>query len=529
MNRRVIGVVTAAATLLSLLFGGCGAAQSQEVRMDLSGPVNSLDPQFVTDPVGRMLVQNTFTGLMRRDNGGQLVCAGAESYTVSGDGLRYTFVLRKDMGWSNGDPVVAADYHFALTRLFNSQVPSPYAGEYLSIQNAAQVLAGTLPQSALGVRAPDDYTLEITLGQPSPVFLERLAEPAAMPCQEEFFASTRARYGLAKEYTIFSGPYQVRQWNNDKSLVLSPNQHYPEEQRPACPSVVLYTTRLTGEDTGPDTQLQLFVQDKSDVCPVTAQQLETVTAEGVTSFQLENRVWQLAVNTAHSSLQNLSLRRGLFHSLDSGGYRERAPAMYGLAESIIPQSAQMEGLVAPDLPAYNRQWAVDYWNDGMAQLETDKITGLTLLLPQEAKLETLGAYLQRQWRDNLGVYVNLESVDGVTFERRLRSGDYTLALRPGDGVGQGPSGLLDRFLADSADNLSGWSSPDYDLLLEQAAQAVTPREAARLYSQAEQLLIDNGVVLPILTQSSYYLFSKGTSGVTLAGGRLDFSKAFRID
>ena len=218
MSKKLIALFTAFFMLLSL--SACSEQKTQPIRIDIPSPIKNLDPQFATDMIAQTIIANTFEGLVRKTIDGEIVPAVAESFTVSPDLKTYTFHLRKDVLWQNDTPVTAHDFVFAFQRMFHPQVPSPFAQQYIMIENAPQVLSGELPNSLLGVKAKDDYTLIFTLSKASPLFLERLCEPSASPCNETFFNETRARYGLGKGYIMGNGVFTISSWDNEKSIVI---------------------------------------------------------------------------------------------------------------------------------------------------------------------------------------------------------------------------------------------------------------------------------------------------------------------
>ncbi|MEG2086954.1 MAG: peptide ABC transporter substrate-binding protein [Angelakisella sp.] len=519
MNR--LAAVLVALALL-LVTGGCSKPKSVDIRMDLTGGVENLDPQFATDSVAQMLISNTMEGLVERQEDGSIALAAAESYTCSPDALRYTFTLRAGLKWEDERSLTAADFAFAFGRLFHWQVPSPYAERYLMIQNAPAVLQNQLPVSALGVRAVDDRTLEITLSRPSPHFLELLCEPAAMPCNQEFFESTRARYGLGAEYTLANGAFYLKQWDNASKLVLRPNRQYREPT--PCNGLVFYTTRLDAPGRG----MELFHQQKSDLYSAADKELEQIP-QGASSLEVKNKVWQLVMNTASPPLTDRDLRRGLAMSLERNSILTRVPSIYALADSLIPPSVRGPGFLLPELLPYNAQWAKDSADKAYSQQGIDRAQSLTVLLPTDAGLEQLTAYLQKQWRDVLGVYVNMEVLPAAELRQRLESGKFSLALLPTEVSGQSPADVLEQFLPGNPHNYCRFGDPQLGELLMQAAGAASDQQAAGQYARAEQLIIEDAAAIPLLNQSEYLVFSEGTTGVALRGGLLIFKAAQRLD
>ena len=187
----------------------------------------SLDPQSATDASSKTIIRNLYEGLLEMDDTGTPQLAAASSYTVSPDGLIYTFLLRKDRYWfydKNGNDTVddgetwlvtASDYAYTFQRIFDPQTQSPYAETFSCLHNAEAVRNGTLAPSEIGVRAVSDDQLQFTLDQPNAQFLAMLTTTAAMPCNEEFFLQTKGSYGLEQNAVASCGAFYMRLWFYD--------------------------------------------------------------------------------------------------------------------------------------------------------------------------------------------------------------------------------------------------------------------------------------------------------------------------
>ncbi len=158
-------------------------------------------------------------GLLRRLPDGTMAEGCAENYSVSADGLRYTFTLRENLQWSDGEPLAAKDFVFAFQRIQQGSGSAAAREQFAAIAGMA---AGE--RGSLGVAAPDDRTVVITLSRTDPLLPEKLAEPEAFPCREDFYTGTHARYGNTLENMIYNGPYTVKSW---ESAGLRPDPQQP--------------------------------------------------------------------------------------------------------------------------------------------------------------------------------------------------------------------------------------------------------------------------------------------------------------
>jgi oligopeptide transport system substrate-binding protein len=535
MKKRLLALCLCA---LMVLVPGCSRESGESIRVDLEGTVETLDPQFSTSWESQVILLNTMEGLLVRDGQGTLQPGAAESWEVSADGLTYTFHLREDAVWDDANskegkaatPVTAHDFVFAFHRIFDPQTPSPWAEDFSAIRGARQVLAGELPKEQLGVRAADDHTLVITLSEPSPVLPELLAGSGALPCNQEFFESTRARYGQGTSYLLSNGPFYISAWD-EEALVLRPNSAYTGEQEALCPSVVLYTGRAALENT---TAWQLFLDGKSDFClagSLTAQELE---GQDFSFYPAEDTVWALVFRQEEGSvLADTDVRRALLLSVDRDGFGERLPQRFSLTGSLVPGSATLLGQEYRELAAvsqgslYNPEKAREALSAGLERLELESLPKLTLLLPESAQLGSLGGYLQRVWQDELLQYINLEILEDGEFEKRLAAGNFQMAIAPLDAGSGSPMDALAAFSTGSSTNICLYQDPEFDLLLAQARTAPDAQEAADLCLRCEKRLEEQAAAMPLFSQQGYYAVARGVEGLRYHQGSILFSGASR--
>ena len=533
MLRKRLAVLLA--TVLCLLPGCRGREKSQSIRMDLQQRVTSLDPQFATAWESQVVLMNLFEGLLIRGEDGELAPGAAREYTVSADGLTYTFQLRQDGVWRDGDPgrdippspVTAADFVFSFHRIFDPEVPSPWAGDFQAIRNAREVLAGELPKSQLGVRARGDYTLEITLSEPSPVLLELLAGTGALPCNETFFRSTRARYGQAASHILGNGPFALQSWD-DEAVVMVPSGSYTGTQQVLCPSVVLYTGRAKEKGT---TEWQLFLEGRSDFCAATSQQARELDQERFHIAPTEDTVWALVFRQEEGSpLADAGVRRALALTVDAGSFGERTPEDFLPTTSLVPRSATLMGeeyQSGASPLGFRPDEAREVMAEALARLELEALPKTTLILPGSAGLGPVGGYLQKVWQQELRQFINLEIVEDDAFQQRLEAGEFEMAITPLGSEGNTPMGALGVFATGNSRNVAGHQDPGFDLLLAQSQTAPDARQAAALCDQCEGMLLEQAVAVPLFTQQGYCAMAAGLEGLDYRSDRILFAGASR--
>lgn len=220
MNRKTLCFTAAFAMLSLCACGGDDEGANGEFYAVISNNPQNLDPQMAEDKQSMFVIRNTYALLMDMDGDGRLINGAAKSYSVSEDGLTYTFKLRDGLFWfgmngKDGVPLTAYDYEYSFRRIFDADTHSPYADIFSSIKNSKAVYGGAKSVSELGVKAKDGQTLVIELEYPNCDFLKLMAHTAAAPCNEEIFLSTQGRYGLSTADTYSCGAFYISDWNYD--------------------------------------------------------------------------------------------------------------------------------------------------------------------------------------------------------------------------------------------------------------------------------------------------------------------------
>lgn len=224
------GFRVAFATLLSAAFlAGCGtqddAAAARELRRGNGSEPDSIDPQLARMEAAMTILRDTHEGLVSMAPDGSVIPGAAESWTVSDDGRLHTFVLRAQARWSNGDPLVAADFVVAFRRLVDPKTASQYALMLEPVLNATAIVAGRQPPAALGASALDDRTLVVELAEPSSYFIAMLSHPSTFPVHRATLAAAPedfARPGTA----VTNGAFTPRDWQIGSHILAVRNPHY---------------------------------------------------------------------------------------------------------------------------------------------------------------------------------------------------------------------------------------------------------------------------------------------------------------
>ena len=398
-------------------------------------------------------------------------------------------------------------------------------------------------RGSLGVAAPDDRTVIITLSRTDPLLPEKLAEPEAFPCREDFYTGTHARYGNTLENMIYNGPYTVKSWEST-GLRLIPNSRYTG-LTPAQNTGVIITL-------GRDNTMERFLEGLTDCCRVDSNTLGQLSGGKTSLLTFRNGTVSLLLNQASPQLAQEAMRQALCYSFPLAQYAQGGdlPDSYEYAGSIIPGAARLYDESYTDLTAKGFSLGSVTYPDGSstsdfrrsdqlpitynaraaaAALEQVKELpqGLTLLLPKGSALEGFCGWLQKQWLDHLGLVVNLAIVDADTYRSRLAKGDFTLALysyTAGDELH-----TVFRHYGTGGGAPVQCADPHYGQLLDMASTSRNVNEAARLFANAEALLVDQFIVMPLFYTESYFAMAQDVTGLQASadGAELFFATAKR--
>lgn len=433
---------------LFLLFPltGCLSEEEETVYGLAAAPVN-LDPQLAQGEDAEFVIRHLFEGLVTvRD--GEVVPAAAESWEISPDGLVNTFRLRSDVAWSDGEPLSAQDFAFAFARLFDPQTHAPAAADFTAITGAEERLLGE--DVPLGVTADGD-TLTFILREPDNRFLYLLTTIPASPCREDFFLNTHGRYGLEKETVLGNGSFYLSTWNAD------------------------YLRLRSRQDAAPETVLRLDIGGSE-----MSESRKQMGGDG------ETLVYGLLFNQADGLFSEKSVRQALFYDL---------PDFLDAPQFLLPPSLR-SGMDALEFPEQDIAAARSLFGQGVAAA-TDDAYGKSVLISEESGLSEDFAALAQIWQRDLGFFLSVELLPEKELRKRVEAGEYDCALTPLYPAYAHPAGVLSHFASDNRQKPCGYQNADYDALLERAVCENDPVSAAALYQEAEQLLAEDGVFLPL--------------------------------
>lgn len=518
MKKRILALLLAVA-LTAGVFSGCRKSTVTALYFAVEGAASGFDPQIAAAGVVSTVVRNCFEGLVRIDEAGEAHPAAADRWEISPDGTKYTFYLRKGAVWHVSDTarsglaeklpenfapaVTADDFVFALRRAVDPATGARQAGLLRGIAGAQQIMAGEQAASTLGVRALDENTLQISLTAPEAGFLETLAEPLCMPCNRTFFAATGGRYGLLMKYIISNGPFYLTRFE-DTSFRMARSGDY-NGPNPAKTDVIW----LYGGDTRAEALQNLADGDYQGV-RLMEYEARAAALKNAVEAGAGDTLRALLLNPKNEDLANADLRKALFAASDTAALCE--PFGKTPAESFLPACLTGQEIFQNQ---YSVETASALLQSALAALEKSSVS-LTLLC-EEAFDPALRRFLQN-WQKAFGVgcAVRLEAVPAAELARRVQAGEYDIAFYPVDTPFYTPWAYLSRFSAAGERSVVPLENEDYDASLSSLRNAWPNADEA--LKQAERILMEQNVLLPVWQEGAAMLLGKDVQGVKLLSG-----------
>jgi len=531
--------------LIITIFSGC---KTTEKKIDLiypfSGSINSYDPQVASTADEFLIAENCFEGLIRCDDEGKISPACAYEWSTEDNGLKYTFKLQKGLKWHifnsvkerMGDEyspeITADDFVFALQRAVSPETECPLYSTISCIENAAEINSGYAAADTLGVKATDDYTLEIRLSEADDGFLQALSGAAAMPCNREFFEKTNGRYGLDLMFTMFNGQFILTN-ELETSYILKNNASYAGPSPAKAKDLTLKITDGT-EALAP--KLESGYYDAAYLRGYESTELDAKIKSNLIPYS--DITWALIINTSSGILSNQDARHALSVSLSDIDYDKFA--FLTKAKGFVPPSCTVNGKPFTEqcntvANPYNAEEAVSLWKAAVKKEKTYSAE-LTLLAPNT--MEAAAKQLLQGVQSSIGaisnvddkkvnISIRLETVSEEELKARAAARNYDIALYPFKASSSSPLSFLQSF---SANNITGFYADDFNQKIE-AARASGASELINSCGECEGALIDTYCYTPLFYESSFYAAAKGVSGIQFhAGtGRVSFIYADRED
>lgn len=495
--------------------GGSGGTLNMRNTMEPTS-LNTLLATYAYDftPINAMI-----ECLYRDDENDVPQPAGAETVDISDDKLVYTFHLREDATWSNGDPVVATDYEFAWQQALNPEVASDYAYMLYFIHNAEPYFNGEVEWSEVGVKVIDDYTLEVTLDNPLPYATDLFAFPTLAPINQKFYEEVGAdKYATDAEYFCCNGMYELTEWSHNSQIVFQKREDYWNADA-VGPDEIVYKI-ITDSQAGLNSYLSREIDYTDLDSGEVVQQAEAAGFE--VGVKPARSSYYLIVNTEDEFMSNQNLRLALAYSIDKQAlvdtvYQNDNQPMTSFTPPAIMganDSSFQEALVAERGEMYpasgDLEKAQEYLQAALEELgcTVDELN-LSIDCADDSLRRNCATFLQEQWRQNLGIEnITVNSMQTKQVSANRQSGDYCMSLGGWSPDYNDAINFLDLWVTDGGNNDSFWSNEEYDNLIAQATAEADEEVRQQYLFDAEEILAAEMPVIPLYWQCQNYSYNK---------------------
>jgi oligopeptide transport system substrate-binding protein len=505
--------------LAVLLLSQCAGAEKvappgeQILNFGNGAEPKDLDPHVGANEPEFNIEQNIFEGLVGKNPETLALVPGvAERWVITDAGKTYTFFLRKDAKWSNGEPVTADDFVYSWRRLVDPKTASEYASQGNWLKNGKLIGQGKIRDlTQLGVRAKDPHTLVATLERPTPFFLATTYMSVMYPLPRKAIEKFGARW-TRPENMVSNGPFLLEKWDVNKSIRLKKNPFYWDRENVRLTQVNIIPTENanTEENMFRTKQLDVTLRVPQDKIP-----LWTKDRTGVFYSSPILATYCYRVNVTKPPLNDKRVRRALALGLDRSKIVK-----------YVTQGGQSpaRNWTPPGIKGFN---PIPRFPSDLSQLGEAKqllreagfpdgkgLPPIEILYNTDEGHKKIAEAVQQMWKINLGVKITMQNQEWKVFLNSERMLEYQLARFTWNADYNDPNTFLELWMTENQNNQTGYSNLAYDHVLEAAANELDLEKRKAIFQKAEDIIGDEVPIIPIYTYTHSYLKAKKVQGWT---------------
>lgn len=466
------------------------------------------------------LFKHMYENLVTLDDDDNTVPGAAESWDYDEDTLTYTFHLRKDGVWTNGDPVTAKDFEFAWSQALNPEVASDYAYFLYFIKNAEKYFNGEVAWDEVGVKVVDDYTLEVTMEQPTPYALFLFSFGTLAPINQRFYEAVGADlYSTEAQYFCTNGPFALTEWSHNDKIVMQKNDAW---HGAADVEVEEIDWKII---TDANAALSSFLAGDLDMVGLgTGELIKQATAAGATiQSYTDGTSFYIYFNNNDQYLSNVNLRRALFNAIDEQKeidtvwQNDNEPMTSFTAPGVSATDGTSFAGKVGELyaPSRDQEKAKEYLATALSELGCtvdDLSAHLSIDCGDSATSIAEASFYQEQWRQVLGIEVTVNSMITKQGSQNRKTGNYVMSVTGWGPDYNDPNTFLDLWVTDGGNNQTGFSNERYDELIDLAAKETDLEKRESYFIECEQIIADQLPIGPAFWRAPSYACSDKIKG-----------------
>ncbi|MEE9368954.1 MAG: peptide ABC transporter substrate-binding protein [Pontiella sp.] len=473
--------------------------REQILHRNAGSEPQDLDPQTTTGSVESYIQDALFEGLVAWHPDHTDPYPGvATRWNISADGKVYTFHLRPEAKWSNGDPLTAADFVFSYQRLFSPALSAPYAYMHYVIKNAEAYTKGEIDDfSKVGVKALDDHTLQFTLNDSTPYFLRLVRDRSAYPVHPPTILKfgkidTRNTKWTHTGNLVSNGPFKLEYWQTHRKVKTVKNLHFWDAESVRLNEIHFYPIEDAASEERAFRTGQLHITKETP-----QERIKFYKNNHPDQIRLEPWLgtYFYELNTTRPPLNDVRVRQALAMALD------REKIVNYICKAGEPAAYN---LTPPDTAGYTSRAKIEY-NPAKARkllAEAGYPNGegfpkMEILYNTHKAHMGIAEVIQQLWKADLNIEVELLNMEWKTYLAMKHEHKYEIARASWIGDYIDPSTFLEMYITDGGNNNAGWSSKEYDALLKAAGAEMDQEKRFELFQQAEEILMTEVPIIPI--------------------------------
>lgn len=520
--RSLIFVLAIAGAFGALLFTGCGKRESAVDRATREGTLlfdngaepRDLDPHLVTGMPEHRIIKSILEGLVveHPTDSNQVVPGVAERWESNATADLWTFHLRADARWSNGDPVVAGDFIYAYQRILNPALAAPYA-EMLHLVDGAKAFneGASTDWSTVGVAALDPHTLQFRLVGPATYFPLLLSHytyfPLHRPTIEAMDAFARRGSGWTRPGTfVGNGPFVLTEWKPNQRITVRKSPTYWDVEKVGLEAIEYYPFMDRNTSTRNFLAGQLHLTDNIPFNlrdSMRAQKPELVAEDPLFATNY------LGLNVRSGPLSDARVRRALHAAID----------VQTIIDRVTKNGEPAAGFVPPGIDHYPYRDYVDYDPESARELLAEAghpggagMEPLLFITANSDTSRTFAEIIQSMWKRELGVDVVIENKEWQVLISDMDEGNFDIFSLAWIGDYIDPATFLKIMVSGGGNNRTGFADARYDQLLEDSTREADPTRRFEILAEAEALLMDERPIIPLYWGRNLYLCHPDVKG-----------------
>ena len=492
-----VAVLLIACSLLATT--GCSSKSGpKHLRYSVGTEPETLDPRKSTGIPESTVEAQLFEGLTTLDAKNNPIPAMAEKWEISPDGLKYKFILRHGVKWSNGDPVTAYDFEYSWKTTLAPAFGSKYSYQLFYIKNGEAYNKGLTTADKVGVKALDDRTLEVLLEKPTAYFLSLTAFHTLYPVPRRI-VEANPKWAADPKTLVGNGPFRLSTWAHNSRIELVKNENYWDAAKVKMPKIDFILT-----ESG-STEIAMFDNNQIDMGEnAPPSEYPRLKKEGRLQISPYLGTYFFSFNVTQAPLDNVKVRKALVLAMDrqsiidnvAKGEQKAALAWVppGLADAVPSEDFRSVGgdfFKDRDIDTAKKLLAEAGYPDGKG------LPPIELIYNTHDVHKAIAEALQEMWRKNLGVNITLSNQEWKVFINTRSRGNYQIARHGWIGDYADPMTFIDMFDSNSGNNDSQYKNPQYDSFVRLAKSTGNPEIRMKAMHEAEKLLMEDAVIAPV--------------------------------